>query len=730
MPSNLDKIKKVLSYVTPFRTLVAICCVYLFLTTCYFILAALSNALNMDTYAANGTFQLYNPLRRLLEGQIIGKDFPFFHGVGVPLLHYPAFYALGHNVFAADAVKWLVSPIVFLLTSYTFFWAFFRKASHSIIATAMLTVLALVCIDVVWPGNSLVGIRTSLPVLVAAFMLWRPKLILHLKGYTFSLYQPIVFILLALAVAMGTEQGLAAIIAYMLVEVIRAIRSPIAIKHWWWRIALKGVGVLATTYVVLSILTLGHANEALRYALIDIPKDQGWYFGAPPNDFLAWNTLHYILDSRVVVYLAPIIILGGIVMIFDIKRGLMSARESYIFGFLVFYGLIVFFASIMGYWAPNAQLIPLTRAFGVILIAVCVRIILRYFTQQNNRKKKIRRYLPLVIYAILIISMGWYALLAYKQIQPFPVIQVLKDVKNARHAPDGTYTSLLWKQRIQAFAPYIPEGATVWSTYTGLYDSMRGQLNSSTGGEDYIIHALGPERRQQYSDSFVEQDPDFAITLKSSYFWYEEWLWGRHWPFYKELQTHYKIIADNDSHILWQRQENTPLSPPDQATVLEPTPDGSYQFSPGRSDRIRVYEITVNYTVRKPIPLGDKMSRYLMTISGSSAQRFPTALPPYETSWQFPVVLTPSDTVAIITPGTYGLALKSYLEVSSVAYKEVPIDSTNGYIYYDSYCAFGGTLVYPELGSQYHHLRCPKGQLSLEFYQSQPATELFVRPAA
>ena len=43
----------------------------------------------MDSYGANGTFQLYNPLRRLLDGEALARDFSFFHGVGVPLLHFP-----------------------------------------------------------------------------------------------------------------------------------------------------------------------------------------------------------------------------------------------------------------------------------------------------------------------------------------------------------------------------------------------------------------------------------------------------------------------------------------------------------------------------------------------------------------------------------------------------------------------------------------------------------------
>lgn len=719
MPFTLAKMKKVLTYVTPFRTLVAICCIYLFLTTCYFVIAALSNALNMDTYAANGTFQLYNPLRRLLEGQVIGKDFPFFHGVGVPLLHYPAFYAFGHNVFAADAVKWLVSPLVFLLTSYTFFWTFFRKISHSIIATAILTILALVCIDVVWPGNSLVGIRTTLPVLVAAFMLWRPKVTLRLKGHTFSLYQPIVFILLALAVAMGTEQGLAAIIAYMLVEVIRAIRSPIAIKRWWWRIVLKGVGVLAATYVVLSILTLGHATEALHYALIDVPKDQGWYFGAPPNGYLAWDTLWYIFDTPVRIYMWPIIALGTAVWIIGHRTTIVSSRESYVFSFLAAYGVIVFFASALGYWAPNAQLIPLTRAFGVILIAMCVRVLLQYLSRQRSRKNKLHRYLPSTLYGILLITLGWYTLLAYKHVQPFPVIPILKEAKNARHAPDGTYASLFWKQRIQAFAPYIPEGATVWSTYTGLYDSMRGQLNTSTGGEDYIIHALGPERRQHYSDDFMKQQPDYAITLRPVHFPYEEWLWVRHWDFYSHLFENYTVVTDNGSHILWKRNED--VKPVDHAKTnsLQRIDKTTYRLSVEKADYVRLYEATVHYEITKPIPMSDKFSRYILSIDTPSIQRLDISLPGYEKQWTFPLIIKPGQTTLNLSAHTHGLIYGEGLTVQEIRYREINVSHDNTYPFYDNSCSYGGPLPYG--------ISCDPAELGFEYYRTTSDQSAFTQ---
>lgn len=715
------KVAALVARITPLRIIIFLASIYLIFTIAYFILAGLSNGLNMDTYAADGTFQLYNPMRRLLAGEVIGKDFPFFHGVGVPLLHFPVFYLLGHNVFAADATKWLISPLVFLITSFVFFWSFFRKVGHSLIATAILTIIAIVCIDVVWPGNSLLGIRTTFPIIVAAFMLWHPSWTVRIGQRSLGLYYPLVSLLLALAVACGTEQGLAAIIAYLIIETIRAIRSATPLKQGWWRIALKALGVIIATYIVLSILTLGHASDALRYALIDIPKDQGWYFGAPPNGYLAWNTLWYIFDKPVLIYMWPIIALGTIAWIIGHKLKVVSTYETYAFSFLTIYGIVVFFASALGYWAPNAQLVPLTRAFGAILVAITIRFILHYVytVWPKGAKRRIHKYLPFILYAILFAGLSWYSILAYLQVRPFQVVEVLKTVKLARHAPDGTYASLSWKQRIKDFEPYIPKNATIWSTYTGLYDSMRGQINASTGGEDYIIHALGPERRKQYSDDFIKQKPDYAITLRPAYFPYEEWLWDRHWDFYDQLFENYSVIKDNGSHILWKRNDTMTIVNHEKHSSFDRQADGSYKLTVEPSNSVRLYEATVSYDISKMLPMSDKVSRYLLSFGAPSVQHLDISLPSYEHQWTFPVVIKPGQTEVSLSPHTHGLVYGKGLSVNNIKYREISLSHGNTYPFYDDQCSYGGPLPYG--------ISCSPKQLGLNYYQSIPETAAFAR---
>src|SRR4051812_32605234 len=61
------------------------------------IAQVLSSVLGVSPFnggITDGPFQLYNWLRHIDAGQIPGRDFHSFHGIGVPYLHYPVYRLL------------------------------------------------------------------------------------------------------------------------------------------------------------------------------------------------------------------------------------------------------------------------------------------------------------------------------------------------------------------------------------------------------------------------------------------------------------------------------------------------------------------------------------------------------------------------------------------------------------------------------------------------------------
>ena len=388
----------------------------------------------------------------------------------------------------------------------------------------------------------------------------------------------------------------------------------------------------------------------------------------------------------------PIIISGIIAYIIGIKRALLSKKETFIFSVLLLYGLVVFAVSATGYWAPSAQLIPLERAAGVILMAIVTRVIYKLVqvkkpTSTTTKDKR----LSVLAFGLLvgsIIALGYNTAVFLQKIDWMPLGHIITESRKARHSTnDSEYVSTAWKKRLEAFAPYIKKGASVWSTYTSVYDSTRHQKNGSSGGEDYIIHALGPARRNRYAQDFTTQKPDYAITLSPSYFIYEEWLWTRHWSFYKELQDNYTIITTNDSHILWKRQTDNvtkeTVGGPEHR--IQKDANGDYVITAGTASNIRVFEVSVRYNAKSMLPMTAKLPRYLLELSGSSLQKYPVSLPPYNTNWSFPVALAPNDSSVRISPKVYSLIPGASLEIQDVSYREVTAQN-NLYIYQSNFC--------------------------------------------
>lgn len=659
----------------------------------YAVLVALGSGLAMDSYGANGTFQLYNPLRRLLDGEILARDFPFFHGVGVPLLHFPLFYIMGHNLFAVEVAKLLVSPLIFLISSFLLFWAYFKNVKKAVFTTSIFTVISLLCIDAIWAGNSLLGLRTAFPFITAAFMLWHPDWHVSVgKNKTkINLYYPILYILMGISVACGTEQGLAFILAYVIIRAIQYIRSKETIKKRVLAFIGESFGIALATYVVLSIMTLGHAHEALYYALVEIPGDQGWYFGTPPNSFLQLSTIGQLFTEKMLFCILPVIISGITTYIIGVKKALLSKKETFVFSILLLYGLVVFAVSITGYWAPTMQLIPLERATGVILVAIVTRVIYKLVQAKKPASTTKDKRLSVLAFGLLvggIVALGYNTAIFLQKIDWMPLGHILTESRKARHSTDDAeYVSTAWRKRLEAFAPYIEKGARVWSTYTSVYDSIRHQKNGSSGGEDYIIHALGPTRRDHYTQDFITQKPDYVITLNPSSFVYEEWLWICNWPFYKELQDNYTIIATNDQHVLWKRQTSNAAQEKTNHPKhhVQKDANGDYVITAGATNNIRVFEVSVRYSAKSMLPITAKLPRYLLELSGSSVQKYPVSLPPYNTNWSFPVALAPNDSSIRISPKVYSLIPGASLEVQDVSYREVTAQN-NLYIYQSNFC--------------------------------------------
>ncbi|MBY0514560.1 MAG: hypothetical protein K2P78_11690, partial [Gemmataceae bacterium] len=274
-------------------------------------------ALEFRGELGDGPLQVFNPLRRIAAGQRGGADFPFFHGVGVPYLHYPIFALGGKTIFASELARhWLSSAQVLLG-----FLALFAGATRRLTPTLGLTAAALVLMFqlpaqlIAEPRHSLIGLRSVMPLVIVGLLLagFRPKREALLAG-----------LLAAIGLLIGTEHGIAAVVMLGLVWAGRRwIGHPGGTLGW----PVRAAAAFAVTLAGLLLLIGGPAGavKAMTYAFRDLPADQFWYFGAPPNTFVVRPI--QLADRTLWLWaVGPVLVLGAALV--SVMRANPAARPA------------------------------------------------------------------------------------------------------------------------------------------------------------------------------------------------------------------------------------------------------------------------------------------------------------------------------------------------------------------------------------------------------------------
>lgn len=694
--------------------LLALAFTYLAFQLVVSVFQALDQATSFSGYALDGAFQLYNPLRRMAAGEIPGRDFPFFHGVGVPWLHYPAFVLFGGNIFASELTRWLLSPLLFGASGFLFLRALLGNGQRALIALSVFVAVAIPRVqNLVDPGNSLIGIRSMTPLLVAAAMLWTVKR--HRLAFGFvQTNTPLIvaYALLGVAVALGTEQGLAAIGAFLLIRFVQNIRRL--------RIGLKLViqtlvdvaATVASVFLWLTVLTAGNAIPALQYALRDVPQDQGWVFGSIPNQVVTSGSLLWSLQGGPTLNLAGVVpgfimafLFGVLLVVVARAMRLIGFREFTVFGFLWIYGLAVL-VGLLGYINLDDQLAPFGRVSSAIAAGLGVTIVLTLVARAEQRVRNARARGGMtgrdratvgmrLVGAVALLGLGAAIVISSIGIRAdilkaIPKRTVIAEALQGPGSSDYEVAGAGYKAALDSFRPYIPEGADVWATYTSLYSSDLGVFTPAPGGEDYMIHALGRDRREAYQQAFIDTAPEVVITTMPYYTAYEEWLWARYPVFFEQLITHYTLTAYNGSHILWLRNDagGATAGPAMPAPVSE---GGAITLPGNDTDRVMYYALTVQYEASGgPIPVLNRLPRFYLRADGAALGLYAQILPNDETEWTLVIPVFAGQGDVTLSPFIDGIAPQATLDIDGAEYRVLDVPEANDDLILWNYCSWKG----------------------------------------
>ncbi|KAA0179506.1 hypothetical protein FX016_18320 [Cupriavidus gilardii] len=551
-----------------------------------------------DGYFANGAFQILNPMRRLADGQIPGKDFMVFHGIGTVWLHYPLYVVFGKDLAASEISRFVVSALLHGLACI-WLWAVIRREgkSSALSLGLLFFVAAAFALDrVFFPQNSLLGTRSIFPIYLAIAMIGNPGAMR-------------LALLAAAALIVSPEHGIASmagLTACACLSIFHRDARSTSIKY------AVSVGLACLTYYgVMWFASSGAVVANLEYALHDVPADQFWYFGVRPNAYLPtdWASL---LFWRFYVF-AGLWVAGLIVSYLLYRSKSVFAMASiYLFVYATF-GTV----SQFGYLS-HVNLQGSERA----LILICV------LGTANLRSARATDTFSL--FALLGLGMLGYAgreAIAYA----FP------------DRPIGDkFLSPYWQQHLDEIDRLSPD-QPIWSIYAGLPEAIRGEFAPSF---DYIIHALGPKGRQRYVATFDSVKPN-VVRLDNAKRWgYGWWLINSDWEFFRRVFLSYELTYEDRMSTLWTRATKN-SSHADRATI---TKTGDLCFiAKDATGAGGIFSLRVAYSLNNPwarLPIVGQTPRQI--ISSERRNDYGVSLPPpnvYGGRWDIPLVLRPHETV-------------------------------------------------------------------------------------
>ncbi|WP_318511274.1 hypothetical protein [Photobacterium leiognathi] len=318
---------------------------------------AYSKSYFFDGYPFDGPFQSYNALRRIDSGSIIGNNYDYFHGAGIPYLNYVFYKLFGGDLFASEFSRYFINILATIPVIWFIFY-FSENNKTAKFATVIYLIVSLSCIVMSLNQSPLQSehlyLVRNIAILITIILLTR----------RFNKFNELILLSLMNIVAfyLGNEQGIYHAIAVFMAQIFFFKRFT----------NFKSNIVWAITTFITSVCLLLISNEILfssqRSILFikDISQDQIWYFGSYPNEF--YHGLKYLFDSYSIINIRlianTILVLLTVYLVFKMKKGALLKKVSSI---LLIYGFFSL-SSELGYLSVH-YFDSLTRA-SVIIIAI------------------------------------------------------------------------------------------------------------------------------------------------------------------------------------------------------------------------------------------------------------------------------------------------------------------------------------------------------------------------
>jgi hypothetical protein len=530
--------------------------ILLMIMLCY--MHSLSAGHYANYYPINGTFQNYNPVRRLLSGQIPYKDFQDYLGLG-HLYTGSVFTVLFGGTYRASLVAFSFLTFGGLaLLSLVIGMAIFRR--KEIAAAVTNIVLAMLLIQPLFFTNTVAGTREILDALnyalgtgnsarfvrgmilpIFILLIWgayrsylkigaRQAWVLNHKDL--CVYAGI-GLLGGFAFTWSNDYGISCwvclIIMTFWLSLSRTHKFLVSLRNTGIELAGSILGIVITIF----ILTVGHLS-AWFSSTFGTGGYQSWYYNSTKSYYL-----YDVVDFSYIMLIQAGISVAYLIKLFIDRGSRKSLRRYGIPGF----ANMVCFCAVNEYQmlsGGGSREVALAVLFLTIVFEIC-----SLMDEPGNAEKCCKeKTITIVASCILALSL---------------IISSAKDefVFSYMSDKDGTYVETMGGNLTSLANDLLDtnkflNGNRFFATYASAQEVVSDTFQPS--GTDYIIHVLGDQQREDYLDAFTSGDFKYAATIKETYTDWEYWVQRSNWFFYRELYSGWHPVYANTYEVYWKRK--------------------------------------------------------------------------------------------------------------------------------------------------------------------------------
>ena len=541
----IDKLRK-------FKKLILDNWMFLFgMLLCFLIILfhSMSAGHYLDFIPTNGTFQNYNPVRRLLNGQVPYKEFQDYLGLGHLYVGSLLTYILGGTYQSSLIAFSFLTLLGFSLIIFVIAKVVFKRKEIAIALTNIVVVINIVnpsffrnfltiseemytsvraALNV---GNSARFVR-GLILPLSCIMLWLGKRFVN-KARRFEYnwkYSIMVGVVAGISFIWSNDYGISCWLCIAIVYFWKCFCGKRNIGYSLKNSLIEIFTSMCTVFCLVQLLTLGNFINWFRDTF-GTGTYQRWYYNTSKSCYI-WD-----IDTTFIVLFQMGICVFYLVRMFVISK---KHKDAYKDTFLAYCNMV-------GVCATQEYRLLSGGDCKEVALSIFFATILFETISFISNKMSIHRvnYMPIVL--SYIIGVASVVSLAKDEF----IFWLLTEKEGIYiEELDGNLTSL--GEDLINTEQFL-DGNKFFSTYASAQEVLSDTFQPS--GTDYIIHVLGESQREKYLDEFNKQDFEYAATIKESYSDWEYWIQRANWFFYRELYRNWHPVFANSYEMYWAKND-------------------------------------------------------------------------------------------------------------------------------------------------------------------------------